>query len=153
MAIVRVRPLPRLPKRRDRLSAVAGGAVQRCPKHLHPKRSAGTLLALSRNRAVLGSRHPFVGNPRILATTLGQTVPVPDFGSVGLGAFSGAARNAAGGAVGGIIVPAVGAAGGASDAISAGLDLMGQSRQNVFAHCVKELVHRDGSALVAEPGK
>ena len=74
-----------------------------------------------------------------------------DFGSVGLSAFSGAAKNAAGGAVAGPLIPALGALGSASDAASAGLDLMGQSRQTVFANCVRELTHRDESALVAEP--
>lgn len=76
--------------------------------------------------------------------------PSLDMSSVGYGAISGAAQNATGAAVS-PLVPAIGAAGGATSALSSGLDLMGQARINVAKHCLLERTHRDRSAIVADP--
>lgn len=76
--------------------------------------------------------------------------PSFSFGSVGFSAISGAASNSAAAVVGGIAIVGVGALGGASQAASNGLDLMGQAQSNVFRHCVIEKTRRDGSALVAD---
>jgi hypothetical protein len=74
-----------------------------------------------------------------------------DFASLGFGTISGAAKNAAAAVVGGPLVVAVGAAGGASDAASQGLDILGQASARVYANCVRDLTNRDGSALIADP--
>lgn len=70
--------------------------------------------------------------------------------SVAYGAISGGAQNAAGAALN-PLVPVLGAAGGGMAALSNGLDVMGQVRENVARHCLLEITRRDHSALVADP--
>lgn len=77
--------------------------------------------------------------------------PDLDLGAVLAGAGEGAGDSATGALVGGPAVIAVGAAGGATSKLSAGLDAFGQSRYNVERNCLLEITRRDRSALVADP--
>jgi hypothetical protein len=50
------------------------------------------------------------------------------------------------------LVPAYGAAGAAASALGDGLDVASGQHRAVFKNCLKDFVHRDGSAIVADPG-
>lgn len=50
-------------------------------------------------------------------------------------------------------IPALGAAGGAIDEASKGFDWSGSRRQNVYRHCLQDMVQIDHSAIIANPEK
>lgn len=98
-----------------------------------------------------------ITDPKQYAVDLGLCIagaaaykPTLSLPSVGYGAVSGGASNAAGAALN-PLVPLAGAAGGGLSALSNGLDLMGQARDNVLRHCIEEKTRRDRSAIVADP--
>lgn len=70
--------------------------------------------------------------------------------NIAVSAAQGAGNNASG-AILNPLAPVLGAAGGASNSLITGLDVMGHASANVVKHCLEEKTHRDGSALLANP--
>lgn len=77
--------------------------------------------------------------------------PSLSIGDIAFGAISGGAKSATGAVVGGPLVPAIGAAGGATDAMAQDLDAFGKAGANVTRHCIHDATMQDRSALIADP--
>ena len=76
--------------------------------------------------------------------------PQVSIASVGFGAASGAG-NMISYAPLNWLMPVLGAIQGAAQSVTAGLDLAGQQRANVYKHCLRDKIANDRAAIVANP--
>lgn len=120
------------------------------------------LLALAGCAPAVATYEPYVGdvvNPAALLLdkaacrgyALAYQAPL-DINAIATGAAQGAARNASGAAIPPFgIVPALGAAGGATEAALSGLGVFNNDQRRVFLKCLEHRGLRSGAYSVIDP--